>query len=488
MKLLTFDSVNSILYFAAIKKVLSYSLITKEIKEYLPPDVENTKVKNKNQHNNKDISDILIRVNNISLSHNNKYLIISYDNKLIVVWCLLKNEIISTTFIKKKPTSILVSLINNQEDKECLIISDKAGDVIAYSLPSLDKNVLLCGHTASVVTDLHHFEVNSGDNKLEYLVTTDRDEKIRISNFPDVETIHTYCLGHTSVVTSSSYVGDNLLVSTSWDHSIKLWDINTGKCIDSYHIEEKEEEKIENDLKKRKLNEEQNNNKQENEEEEDIEKEKEYNENDAGSFPIKILSYNKKLYIILKNFPILLILSINNDNKLIKEDEIILKSLPIDLLLLKNNNNNDNDKLFLLLSKPNLFQIFNINNNNILEENNNFISSVDDLVEKIGKYLYIKISFKSILYFISSLSLSFFSISLSSWYSFLSYLYNFINISLILFLDGTFDQSLISGGFDDEASGMMRHVLDKHFSPEDDINFQAKKGARRSKKKSKNDE
>ncbi len=34
-----------------------------------------------------------------------------------------------------------------------------------------------------------------------YLVTCDRDEKIRISCFPNAYNIHIYCLGHTEFVT-----------------------------------------------------------------------------------------------------------------------------------------------------------------------------------------------------------------------------------------------------------------------------------------------
>ncbi len=54
--------------------------------------------------------------------------------------------------------------------------------------------VLLLGHLSMLldvlVTDCSRF-----------VVTCDRDEKIRVSRYPNAYNIHTYCLGHTEFVT-----------------------------------------------------------------------------------------------------------------------------------------------------------------------------------------------------------------------------------------------------------------------------------------------
>lgn len=81
-------------------------------------------------------------------------------------------------FVQKYPT------IN------ALVVADKFGDVTAFPLPDLEKNSkLLLGHL-SIVTDMLSLE--------NYLVTCDRDEKIRVSLIPRTFLVHSWCLGHKS--------------------------------------------------------------------------------------------------------------------------------------------------------------------------------------------------------------------------------------------------------------------------------------------------
>ena len=44
----------------------------------------------------------------------------------------------------------------------------------------------------------------------KYVVTCDRDEKVRLSHFPNAYNIHAFCLGHTQ------YVGDIASVTTAF--------------------------------------------------------------------------------------------------------------------------------------------------------------------------------------------------------------------------------------------------------------------------------
>ena len=59
-----------------------------------------------------------------------------------------------------------------------------------------------------------------------YVISSDRDEKIRVSKYPNAYNIHCYCLGHTDFVTSIQVVPnfqENILLSASGDGSIRLW-------------------------------------------------------------------------------------------------------------------------------------------------------------------------------------------------------------------------------------------------------------------------
>jgi len=86
---------------------------------------------------------------------------------------------------------------------------------------------LLLGH-CSLVTDM----ILSWDQN--FLITSDRDEKIRVSRYPQTFDIHAFCLAHREYVTRILICGQNLLVSGSGDGSLVLWDWTLGKPLFSH--------------------------------------------------------------------------------------------------------------------------------------------------------------------------------------------------------------------------------------------------------------
>lgn len=62
-----------------------------------------------------------------------------------------------------------------------------------------------------------------------YLATCDRDEKIRISQYPLAHQIQSYCLGHREFVTSCAFIDSDRLVSSSGDGSVACWHFRTGR-------------------------------------------------------------------------------------------------------------------------------------------------------------------------------------------------------------------------------------------------------------------
>lgn len=128
-----------------------------------------------------------------------------------------------------------------------LVAADMLGDATAYEIPNSSsstgggdgdgvttkvKRKLLLGHTASVLTDVCLVASSSSNNKY-YLLTADRDEKIRVSHFPRCYDIYGYLLGHTAFVTSVTALtlaatSTTLVASTGGDGQLMVW--NVEKC------------------------------------------------------------------------------------------------------------------------------------------------------------------------------------------------------------------------------------------------------------------
>ena len=108
-------------------------------------------------------------------------------------------------------------------------MADKNGDV--YSMTS-DRGEegeeagprLMLGH----LSQLLDMAVTRDGKRL---LTADRDEKIRVSMFPDCFNIDNFCLGHTEFVTSIalSSCDEARLVSGSGDGTIRCWDLTSGE-------------------------------------------------------------------------------------------------------------------------------------------------------------------------------------------------------------------------------------------------------------------
>ncbi|KAH7472357.1 tRNA (guanine-N(7)-)-methyltransferase non-catalytic subunit wuho [Phytophthora ramorum] len=118
----------------------------------------------------------------------------------------------------------------NGETKYAVVVGQKTGEAVAVPFPDVDRDLkTLLGHTTSMVT---HVAVNH-DSSL--LLTADRDEKLRVSRFPNASIIESYCLGHAASLTkvACSAVTPQLVVSTSMDNTLKLWEMTTGKLLAS---------------------------------------------------------------------------------------------------------------------------------------------------------------------------------------------------------------------------------------------------------------
>lgn len=126
-----------------------------------------------------------------------------------------------------------------------VIAGDLSGDATAFPVPDAPLSEaddaptkkghrrLLLGHTASILTGLNVAPSLDGSGGATIL-TSDRDEKVRVSRFPQTNVVRGYLLGHTSFVSTMDAVASDrggkraLCVTGSGDGTVRLWDY--GDC------------------------------------------------------------------------------------------------------------------------------------------------------------------------------------------------------------------------------------------------------------------
>ncbi|KAI5637413.1 hypothetical protein NE865_09844 [Phthorimaea operculella] len=177
-------------------------------------------VPSKSQENDA-ISDVVISPNCEHLA------VITSTSKQLIVYDLPELEKYRS-FILPRSASKIRFATNNQK----ILVADKSGDVLLYNVKEEDSGTKLLGHLSLLL------DILQTDNE-KYIITSDRDEKIKVSCYPNTYNIQTYCLGHKEFVNHLELLPHNssYLTSTSGDGHIKCWDYITGKLcysIDTY--------------------------------------------------------------------------------------------------------------------------------------------------------------------------------------------------------------------------------------------------------------
>lgn len=167
--------------------------------------------KNGSQEND-HIADIVI-----SSDGKNLALITSVSKQLII--CSLPG--FETTINLNLPRS--ASKIRFTVDNSQILVADKSGDVLIYDVSNESSGTKLLGHLSLLLDVL---QTNDG----KYILSSDRDEKIRVSCYPKTYNIETYCLGHKEFVSHIEILPHNekYLTSASGDGTIKCWDYVKG--------------------------------------------------------------------------------------------------------------------------------------------------------------------------------------------------------------------------------------------------------------------
>jgi hypothetical protein len=152
------------------------------------------------------------------------YLAVCGEDKVLTVFN--KSDKVCSAVLTRKASKIAFT-----KDQEWVVLADKNGDVYKVNIKAgiQTKPILVLGHL-SMLLDILLTPSN------RFIITADRDEKIRVSSFPNGYNINNFCLGHTDFVTSISMVGDDELVSGSGDGTIRVWRFLDGVQLDSRDV------------------------------------------------------------------------------------------------------------------------------------------------------------------------------------------------------------------------------------------------------------
>ncbi|XP_073701762.1 tRNA (guanine-N(7)-)-methyltransferase non-catalytic subunit wdr4 [Garra rufa] len=183
------------------------------------------------------------RILAFAISASGKHVVLTDDHKRLVLFCTEPSwQCISTRWVVRRCTSLAFT---QAEDE--VFVADKSGDVYSFSVPEPQKpGELKLGHL-SMLLDV----TLSPDDK--YIITADRDEKIRVSFRRSPYNIQAFCLGHREFVSALLVPAGhpNWLLSGSGDGTMKVWHYETGRRLHSVDLRQFTSDSENTDAEKR---------------------------------------------------------------------------------------------------------------------------------------------------------------------------------------------------------------------------------------------
>lgn len=181
-------------------------------------------------------------IRSLKISSNEKYLVGTTDSdKAVVIFelnlststdnCL---SLIKRQSFPKRPCAI--SII----DDCSLVVADKFGDVFQINIDNqepIDEKLLvpILGHV-SMLSDVLVAE----HNKKKYILTGDRDEHIRVSNYPKAYVINNWLWGHREFVSNMHIPqwDSSILISGGGDEYLCIWKWFESKLLHKVQLRE----------------------------------------------------------------------------------------------------------------------------------------------------------------------------------------------------------------------------------------------------------
>ncbi|XP_058814090.1 tRNA (guanine-N(7)-)-methyltransferase non-catalytic subunit wuho [Topomyia yanbarensis] len=176
-------------------------------------------------HQNKEINEE--KINIVSAEVHETILAVSTSDKSLLLY---ESEDFSKAgslkLLSRRFVARTTSCMKFAGSGEFIVVCDKGGDCYAYDCKDFTKpGQWLFGHMSQVLDVL----INPDES---LIITSERDEKIRVTRCPESHNIETFCLGHTEFVSHLEFLATSncsLLLSLSGDKTLRVWEYKTGK-------------------------------------------------------------------------------------------------------------------------------------------------------------------------------------------------------------------------------------------------------------------
>ncbi|XP_061278505.1 tRNA (guanine-N(7)-)-methyltransferase non-catalytic subunit WDR4 isoform X2 [Bos javanicus] len=155
-----------------------------------------------------------------TFSKSGSYFVLTDDSKRLILFRTNPWQCLSVRTVVRRCTALTFTA-----SEEKILVADKSGDVYSFSvLEPHGGGRLELGHL-SMLLDV----AVSPDDR--FVLTADRDEKIRVSWAAAPHSIESFCLGHTEFVSRIFVVPNHpeLLLSSSGDCTLRLWEYRSGR-------------------------------------------------------------------------------------------------------------------------------------------------------------------------------------------------------------------------------------------------------------------
>ncbi|QLL31934.1 hypothetical protein HG536_0C01010 [Torulaspora globosa] len=180
-----------------------------------------------------------LQIRNLTLTPDESKLIACADSdKSVLVFEIDYNNPECLKLVKRQPFPKRPNAIAIGDDGDTIAIADKFGDVHQMSisgqvLASGEESQPILGHV-SMLTDIIMAKDSAGHR---FVITSDRDEHIKISHYPQCFIVDKWLFGHKQFISSMCCPSWNssLLFSAGGDDSIYAWDWKKGTQLSQFN-------------------------------------------------------------------------------------------------------------------------------------------------------------------------------------------------------------------------------------------------------------